>query len=150
MDIRIFSGIVSQKQEGLRRPDLFYPVHTLSQSWVKKVSLRKLFEGRRNNSYTARIFFNFRKSYYNLVVNTHFWVWSNFNSFASVGSLMTNDGALELSHQGEFAFCHLAGGRNKYKIIICWGQTDSTVRLGSTKCLCLGQRLKHVNPLEMT
>ena len=28
---------------------------------------------------------------------------------------MTNDGALESSHNGEFAVCHLAGGRNKYK-----------------------------------
>ena len=29
-------------------------------------------------------------------------------------------------------------------------QKESTVRLGSTKFLYLGQRLKHVNPLEMT
>ena len=47
--------------------------------------------------------------------NTKFWVRSNFNSFANFGPLMTNDGALELWHQGEFIFGLLAGGRDNYK-----------------------------------
>ena len=39
----------------------------------------------------------------------------------SGASLMTNDGALESSYQGEFVFCHLAGGKNNeqsQKVII--------------------------------
>ena len=60
-------------------------------------------------------------------ISLHFLSWSNFNSLANFSSLMTSDGALESSHQREFVFCHLAGGRNKCKkIIICWGQTDSS------------------------
>ena len=40
---------------------------------------------------------------------------------------MINDGALELSHQGEIVFAHPAGGMDSYKtIIMCWGQTDSS------------------------
>ena len=52
MAIQNVSGLVYQNREGLRRPDLVYPGRTLPQSWAKKVSPRKLFEGRRNNSRT--------------------------------------------------------------------------------------------------
>ena len=39
--------------------------------------------------------FNFRENDYNLAKNTDFLATSNFNNFANVGPLMTNDGALE-------------------------------------------------------
>ena len=60
-------------------------------------------------------FFNFRNNDYNLAVNTHFWTWSNFNSFAKFVPLMTNDGGLESSYQGEFVLGLLAGGRHNFK-----------------------------------
>ena len=44
---------------------------------------------------------------------------------------MINDGAFESSHQGEFAFCHLEGGRNKYNIIIFF-EGKQTVQLDWT------------------
>ena len=50
-----------------------------------------------------------------MAVNTHFWAWPNFNSFANFVPSMTNDGALESSHQGEFVLGLLAGGRHNYK-----------------------------------
>ena len=112
MGIQNFSGIVSQKREGLRRPDLFCLVCTLPQSWGKRVSPRKLFKGRRNNSYTARDFLNFRENDYNLVINTHFWGRSKFNIIANFDSLMANDGLLKSSHQGEIVLGLLAGGRH--------------------------------------
>ena len=64
---------------------------------------------------------------YNSAVNTHFWVWSKFNSFANFDPLMANDGALESSHQGGFVFGLLAGDRHNYKNELCisLGQTDS-------------------------
>ena len=63
-----------------------------------------------------------------MAVNTHFWVWPNFNSFANFGSLMTNYGALKSSHQGEFVFVTRQRAETNTKIIICRGQTDSTFR----------------------
>ena len=50
------------------------------------------------------------------------------NSFANFGALMTNDGAVESSHQGEIVFAHLTGGRDNYKKNMCQGQTDSIVQ----------------------
>ena len=97
VDIQNFSRIVSQKREGLRWPSLFYPLCTLPRYLSEKVSPRKLFEGRRNNSYTAREFFNFRENDYNSAVNIHFWAWSNFNIFANFDPLMANDGTLKSS-----------------------------------------------------
>ena len=84
---------------------IFPPVGTLPNCWKKKKSTRKLHKEQSTNSYTISKIFNFCKNNYNLVVNTHSWAWSNLNIFASFGSLRTNDGALELSHQGdEFVF----------------------------------------------
>ena len=40
---------------------------------------------------------------------------SIFNSSVNFGPLMTNDGALESWHHGEFVVGYLAGGRNNYK-----------------------------------
>ena len=40
----------------------------------------------------------------------YFWAWPNFNSFVNFSPFMTNDGAMESSHQGEFDFGLLAGG----------------------------------------
>ena len=70
-------------------------VRTLPQPWDKKVSLRKLFDGRRINSYTARERFNVCQNDYHLAENVDFLARSNFNSSANFGQLMTNDGALE-------------------------------------------------------
>ena len=63
---------------------------------------------------------------YNSAVNTHFWVWSKFNSFASFVPLMANNGLLESSHQGEFVLGLLAGDRHNYKNNI-WVQGKQTV-----------------------
>ena len=115
MGIQNFSRIHSQKREGLRQPDLFYPVRTLPQSWAKKVSPRKLFEGQRINSQTEINFFGFRENDYNSAVKTHFWAWSRFNRYANFDPLRTNDGAFESPHQGKFNFSHLTGSRNNYK-----------------------------------
>ena len=60
----------------------------------------------RENGYTCM---------YNSAGNTNFWARLNVNSFADVGLLMTNDGALELWHQEEIMFAHLEEGRNNYK-----------------------------------
>ena len=47
---------------------------------------------------------DFCKNDYNLAKNINFWARPNCNSFANFGPLMTNDGALESSHQGENIF----------------------------------------------
>ena len=52
---------------------------------------------------------------YDSAVNTYFWAWSNFNIFANFDSLRTNDGALESSHQGEFAFTISQGAETNIK-----------------------------------
>ena len=46
----------------------------------------------------------FAKQYYNLSRNTKILAKLNFNSFANFGQSMTNNGALESWHQGEFMF----------------------------------------------
>ena len=91
MGIQNLGDIFSQMREG----PSFTLVGTLQQSWHKKVSLRKLFEGRRNNSYNGRDIFKFRENDYNLVENTEFLAGLIFSSSANFGPLMTNDGALE-------------------------------------------------------
>ena len=73
MGIQFFSKFVSQKREGLRRPDLFYPVRTLPQSWGKKVSPGKLFEGQINNSYTVRATFVLGQSSISLPILIRWW-----------------------------------------------------------------------------
>ena len=81
----------------------------------KKELLRKLFEGRRNKINTISKMFNFCEYDYTLAVNTHFTELSNLNSFTNFVLLMTNDGLLESSHQGDFVLGFLAGGRHNYK-----------------------------------
>ena len=61
--------------------------------------------------------FDFCENDYNSTGNSHFWAWSNFNIFANFGLLMTNNGALALSHQGKFVFCHLTWGRHNHRNI---------------------------------
>ena len=101
------------KNEKASDDQSFSPVGTLANCWEKEISKKALLETKK--LYSVIKFFDFCKNNYILAINTHFWAWSNFNSFANFGSLMTNDGALESSHQGDFDFCHLAGGRNKFK-----------------------------------
>ena len=102
-------------------PDLRYPcswvpapVCTLLNFWNIKLSARKHFEGQRKTIYCLQKII-FCKNDYNSAENTKSFATSNFNSSANSGLLMTNNGALELWHQGEFVFCHLAGGRNNHK-----------------------------------
>ena len=82
---------------------------------VKKWA-RKLFERRRNKINTISKIFDFHEYDYNSAVNTYFWAWSNFISFANFVPLITNDGALEPSQQRKFVLGLLAGGKNNYKI----------------------------------
>ena len=95
MGIQNLGRIVFQKREGPRRSDFFTPVGTLPQSWNKKVTPRKLFEGKRNNSCTVRKNFNFREDDYKLAENTEFLARSSFSRSANFGPLMTNDDTLE-------------------------------------------------------
>ena len=84
MGIQNFSRIVSKNEkvsDDRISPSSGYATTALD----KKVLLRKLFEGRRNNSYTARKIFNFRKNDYNLAKNVDFLARSNFNSSATFG-----------------------------------------------------------------
>ena len=66
---------------------------------------------------------------YNLAGNSHFWAWSNFNSFANFGPLKANDCALKSPDQGGVIFANLARGWNNYKnrLLLSLGQTDSTI-----------------------
>ena len=81
----------------------------------EKESPRKLFKSVEKIN-TVSIFSIFAKmTMYNSSGNTDFYAGSNFDSFANFGPLMTNNGALELSHLGEIVFDHLAGGRDKCK-----------------------------------
>ena len=79
----------------MRRPQTIgvVPQCGRCQTPGKKESPRKLFEGRSKN--TVLNFFDFSKHDYNSAENTEFWARSNFNSFANLGLLMANDGALE-------------------------------------------------------
>ena len=52
---------------------------------------------------------------YNLAINTDFWAWSKFNSFANFGPLITNTGAFESPHQGKVILGYLAEVRNNCK-----------------------------------
>ena len=63
----------------------FPPLRRLPNSREKE-STRKLFEGRRKNlSQKLSIFA--KMTMYSSAVNTNFWAWSNFNSFAKFVSL---------------------------------------------------------------
>ena len=110
MGIWNFSGIVFQKQEGPRCSD-FSGFRLLSTKAAPEKNQQERSQGRRNNSYNVIEFFIFCKNDYDEPENTEFLVRSIFSSSANFSPLMTNNGMLELCHQGEFAFGHLAGGR---------------------------------------
>ena len=76
---------------------------------------KKSLQGAKKKINSVSKIFDFCKKYYNSAGTSHFWAWSNFNSFANFGPLKTNDGVLKLSDQGRVIFAHLAGGRNNYK-----------------------------------
>ena len=96
MGIQNLSAIVSQKREVPGQLDLFPSVGTLPQSWYKKVSLRKLFKGRRKNYALLAKISIFAKNDYNPAENTKFLARSIFNISTNSDPLITTDGALEL------------------------------------------------------
>ena len=105
---------------------------TFSFQWVRchspgeKQFTEKLFEGRRNNSWTEIEIFDFHENDYNLASNTHFWARSKFNNFVNLQSLMANDGWLKSSDQAEVIFGYLAGGRDNHKKKL-WVEGKQTV-----------------------
>ena len=119
-------GIYFLKNEKVPDDRSFFSSTYATKILGRKKSVRKPHDGAKkvNKYYLKKIIFC--ENDYNLAVNAHFWAWSNFNGFANFGSLITNDGSLELSHQGKFVFCHLAGDRNKYKQTV--GQRETTTR----------------------
>ena len=105
--------IVSRKRKGLRQPE-FFPVGTLPNCREKRKQQESSTKGEvKIHLLCSSKKINFRKNHYTSAVNTYFWAWSNFNSFANFDSLMTNDCALESSRQEAFAFCHLVGGQEQ-------------------------------------
>ena len=95
------SGILFLRlQKGPRRSDFFRGFVCYQCGPCKKLSKNSLREAKKKIN-TVSNFFDFHENDYNLA---HFWAWPNFNSFANFGLLM-------------FAFCHLTGGRNKYRKI---------------------------------
>ena len=79
----------------------FYPSAHATLILEQKEISKKALQGVKTKINTVLKIFDFRENDYDLAGNSNIWGWSNFNSFANFGPLMTNNGALESSHQGE-------------------------------------------------
>ena len=95
--------------------DLFYPVRTLPQSWMKRFHQESSSRDEETIHILLVNFSIFVKMTVIWPLIPTFWARSKFNSIANFDLVMENNSLLKLSNQEEFVSGLLAGGRHTYK-----------------------------------